>query len=287
MTLINAPFQNGGVYCNGIYDIDNPATGCRVMTPSPLNGFNPTSFEISMDFMLTASSNQFSYPTPIFIGGYGYRWVGYCQYYEGGIHKFSLMTNNGNYTNTQAIIQRNQWNNAKITYNGTTVRAFLNGQLICSKNVVLVMGGSYDISCTNYGNASVFKGYLKNLNVCEAYGASGNETFFDATEAETNTLGIAGTKGTEEISKQEILPVNKLVAYPNPVTGILTVESSSSEEETYTINLINVSGQVILNQRIDAIGGKFEIDMSDVIPGPYVLEIITNKSVDFMRVVKE
>ena len=160
MTLINAPFQNGGVYCNGIYDIGNPA-GCKVMTPQNLTGFSPNSFEISMDFMLTATSNQSSNPTPIFIGGDSYRWVGFCQYYEGGSHKFSLLTNNSEYTNTQTILTINQWNNAKITYNGTTVQAFLNNHLIYSKNIALVMGGDYNIGATNYSNGTIFKGYLK------------------------------------------------------------------------------------------------------------------------------
>ena len=90
----------------------------------------------------------------------------------------------------------------------------------------------------------------------------------------------------KKISRQENLNVNKLVAYPNPVSGILTIESSIKEKATYTIDLINVSGQVILNQRIEAINGKFDIDMSDVTPGPYLLKIITNKSVEIIRVIK-
>ena len=89
----------------------------------------------------------------------------------------------------------------------------------------------------------------------------------------------------KKISEQENLNVNKLVPYPNPVSGILTIESSI-KESSYTIDLINVSGQVILNQRIEAINGKFDIDMSDVTPGPYLLKIITNKSVEIIRVIK-
>jgi hypothetical protein len=94
------------------------------------------------------------------------------------------------------------------------------------------------------------------------------------------------TKSTEEMSKQEIPPVKELIAYPNPTSGILTIESSSTKQETYTIDLINPSGQVILNRRIDIIDGKFDIDMSDVSPGPYLLKIITNKTVEIIRVIK-
>jgi hypothetical protein len=110
-----------------------------------------------------------------------------------------------------------------------------------------------------------------------------------------------GAKGAEDNSKQEILPItnlvanqnpdseiltNELVAYPNPTSGILTVESSFSEEETYTIDIINLSGQVIWNQKISVIGGKFDIDMSDFNNGFYLIKIITGKTAQFIRVVK-
>ena len=97
----------------------------------------------------------------------------------------------------------------------------------------------------------------------------------------------AGAKGTQEISEQEILQVTKLVAYPNPTSGIITIKSSFTEEETYTIDLINASGQVILNQIINVIGGKFEIDISDVRDGVYLLRIMTRRTVQFISVIKQ
>ena len=96
----------------------------------------------------------------------------------------------------------------------------------------------------------------------------------------------SGGKGAEEISEKEILQDTKLVAYPNPTSGILTVESSFAEEETYTIELINTSGQVILNQKINIIGGKFDIDISDVSSGLYLLQIRTGRTVQYIRVIK-
>jgi uncharacterized protein YjdB len=104
----------------------------------------------------------------------------------------------------------------------------------------------------------------------------------------TYTSGATvAAKGTEEISEQEILNVTKLVAYPNPTSGILTIESSLTKEETYTIYLINASGQVILNQRINVVGGKFDIDMSNIISGSYLLKIMINRTGQFIRVIKQ
>ena len=102
----------------------------------------------------------------------------------------------------------------------------------------------------------------------------------------TYTASLTGGKGAEEISEKEILQDTKLVAYPNPTSGILTVESSFAEEETYTIELINTSGQVILNQKINIIGGKFDIDISDVSSGLYLLQIRTGRTVQSIRVIK-
>ena len=88
-------------------------------------------------------------------------------------------------------------------------------------------------------------------------------------------------------SEQETLYDTKLIAYPNPTSGILTVESSFTEDETYTIDLINAFGQVILNQKINVIGGKFDIDMSNVNYGLYLLRIKTNRTVQFISVIKQ
>ena len=94
-------------------------------------------------------------------------------------------------------------------------------------------------------------------------------------------------KGIQEISNLGIMPKSELIAYPNPTSGILTIKSSFTEEETYTIYLINTTGQVILNQRINVIGGKFDIDLSDVSPGSCLLKIMTNRTGQFIRVIKQ
>ena len=104
--------------------------------------------------------------------------------------------------------------------------------------------------------------------------------------SETCTSNYGGKLSNDEISEKEILRDTKLVAYPNPTSGILTVESSFTKEETYTIELINASGQVILNQKINILGGKFDIDMSDVSSGLYLLQIRTGRTVQSIRLIK-
>ncbi len=165
MTLRNAPFQNGGVYCNGIYDLDFPTTGCKVMTPSRINGFNINSFTISMDFMITQLFSSTTYSHPVFIGGTSSRWIGFCHYYEAGLEKVSFLTNNSDYTKTQTSISLNQWHNAKIVYKDNVVYVYMDDILIATKSAILNSSGDYNVGATNYSNATVFKGYLKNLKV--------------------------------------------------------------------------------------------------------------------------
>ncbi|MFH1845519.1 MAG: hypothetical protein ABIF77_20225, partial [bacterium] len=51
MTLTNAPFQDGGVYCNGIYPGGDP-TATIVMTPE-IVGLNPESCAVSAEFKIS------------------------------------------------------------------------------------------------------------------------------------------------------------------------------------------------------------------------------------------
>jgi len=93
--------------------------------------------------------------------------------------------------------------------------------------------------------------------------------------------------GTIDISEPKILPPSDLVAYPNPTSGILNIEFTITEDEIYTIELINSSGKVIMEQRINVLGGKFEIDMSGLNSGFYVLKAMTNKKVQLTKVIKQ
>ena len=117
--------------------------------------------------------------------------------------------------------------------------------------------------------------YVKVKAYSTTTGCYGIGVYLNNDEKSTNPIPVIGNS-----------QVKKLIAYPNPVSDILTIESSSKEEGSCKIDLINASGHAILNQRIDVINGRFDIDMSDVSPGPYLLKIMTNKTVEIIRVIK-
>lgn len=90
-----------------------------------------------------------------------------------------------------------------------------------------------------------------------------------------------------DLIADETNPSSLIIVYPNPTSGIFTIESlSKSDDVTCTINLINTSGQIIHNQKISSSVGKFNIDISGARPGSYFLQIITGKTVEFIKIIK-
>ena len=154
MTLTNTSFQNGGIYCNGIYN------ECVAITP-PINNFDLNSFSISADFLVTEYFTQ-----PVFVCGRICRWLGFYLKADGTV---DLLYNNNNHLPSTINYSLNQWHNAQITYDGTTVKMFLDNILACSANIQLDLAvcGDYDteIGVTNYSSAAVLKGYIKNLKI--------------------------------------------------------------------------------------------------------------------------
>lgn len=70
ITLTNAPFEEGGVYCNGIYT--HRPGGCLVETPY-LSALDFESLSISAQFKIPAVYDEFH---PILVGGSAWRWLG-------------------------------------------------------------------------------------------------------------------------------------------------------------------------------------------------------------------
>ncbi len=165
MTLQNTPFQNGGIYCNGIYSYSQNSNYCLAQSP-PINAFKPESFSISMDFFVMEKSTQ-----PVWIIGTSCRWIGFYLYDDGTV---ALLYNNWDFLTTPKTYSLNEWHSAKISFDGTVANIFLDNSLAGS----LKFGNGYvplnygtcgpsdtEIGVTNFSNGAVFKGYVRNLKV--------------------------------------------------------------------------------------------------------------------------
>jgi hypothetical protein len=153
ITLQNAPFQDGGVFCNGS---NQPATGCQILTPQ-MNSFDFDSFSISARFKVSGFARM-----PVFVGGRGWRWIGFYLNQNGTT---SLLTNNSNYEACTVSYEVNTWHTALVTYDGSAGRLYLDGRLGCTVNYALNNGNDKNVSTTNFSNAQVFNGIISELKV--------------------------------------------------------------------------------------------------------------------------
>jgi len=83
------------------------------------------------------------------------------------------------------------------------------------------------------------------------------------------------------ISVQTIIEepsISKIIIYPNPTNGIISV----SEENQYEIEIINIEGKVI-----KPLYKNDEIDLSSQPDGIYFLKIITDKEIIVKKIIKQ
>ena len=79
----------------------------------------------------------------------------------------------------------------------------------------------------------------------------------------------------------EWLKSNTLNVYPNPSTGVLTIENCKNA----VLEIYNINGQAI--RRIEKLLPSDIIDISDLPNGNYVFNIYDNKQMYNIKVVKQ
>lgn len=77
-----------------------------------------------------------------------------------------------------------------------------------------------------------------------------------------------------------------LIVYPNPTDNKLTVEFDTNNETTYSINLIDIKGKVVLSKTINTIVGvnKIELDIKSIVAGSYSVTITNSQNSDLSTV---
>jgi len=75
-------------------------------------------------------------------------------------------------------------------------------------------------------------------------------------------------------TKEELLAVNELVAYPNPTSGLINLEMQEVTEKELPVQVYNLSGQEVAQFSIPVASGylKEQIDLSHLTKGSYVLK---------------
>ncbi len=157
--LTNVPFQDGGIYSNGVYIGSGSPDRSHATTPE-LDGFNLGNFTISAQFLVDDYYDNLFHPA--FVGGNSWRWIGIRLQTDSTV---ALMYNNGGTVPTDTKYVPGTWHEGTVTYDGTTARLFLDGIEIASKEVVLQHGEDRNVSVANFGNGVSFLGTLRALKI--------------------------------------------------------------------------------------------------------------------------
>ena len=154
MTLQNVPFQDGGIYLNGIpYDTEN---GYTAITP-PIEEVDFYSLSIEVSFKVSERKRMV-----VIMGGQLYRWLGFYLDSDSGVE---LKYNNSNHAECSVTYQLNTWHKVVITYDGSMGRLYLDGQLGCSVAFDMEHGNNNKITLADYSNAATFNGTIRNLKI--------------------------------------------------------------------------------------------------------------------------
>lgn len=155
--IINAPFEEGGIYLNGNYVGSDPDSSL-VSTPD-LTTLDFNSFSVSVDFKIG------EFPTgqrPILIGGWGWRWIGVSVNYDGDL----IMNYNSTYRpSSPPLISVDTWYTIAMIYDGTTGYLYLDGVEVDKVDYTLQHGGDRGFLTHHGGNGLAFKGHIRNLEV--------------------------------------------------------------------------------------------------------------------------
>jgi hypothetical protein len=173
MFLLNAPFQNGGVYCNGIY---GTAEACDVSTPH-ISGFNFDSFGASIEFRMDQYPAAEVGKRPIIVCGTDYRYLGAEILTDG---KLVILYNNAN---TSQTVSLGVWHHVLVTYGlpASTGRVYLDGELVDSVLFDLEHGEDANVSVVNFSTGRTFLGTVRHVVVYDSA--------FDATPVVGTTWG--------------------------------------------------------------------------------------------------
>lgn len=153
MTLVNTPFTNGGIYCDGQYIVTS------ANTPA-LTNLDFSGFIIAAEFMVTNAA----WTSPVFVGGNLWRWGGFFVRSDGMV---GLLYNGAISGAPTLPYATNQWHQAVLRYAETnqTFEIYLDGRLAEQRQVAIEPHDDRTLSVSHYGNGTTFNGYLRNLQI--------------------------------------------------------------------------------------------------------------------------
>ena len=77
---------------------------------------------------------------------------------------------------------------------------------------------------------------------------------------------------------------SQMTVYPNPVTDVLNINITTSQDETTTGKLFDSNGRLIYSHTL--VSGTNTVNMGRFPGGIYLLQLISNKQVQHIKIIK-
>lgn len=96
------------------------------------------------------------------------------------------------------------------------------------------------------------------------------------------------TDNTLSIGDETVENTQKLTAYPIPVTSDLTVIYDSSQQGIVQLDIIAISGQVVISKQLDKTVGtnRYKVDLQQLPAGMYILRLTDNTNQVIKQIIK-
>ncbi len=249
MTLVNTPFQDGGIYCNGNYTGSEPDSS-DAGTPF-LAGLSMKKFAISARFKVTEDYEKYR---PILIGGPSWRWMAISLDVNLAIglafNDIYAYSNDGN-----PVISKDTWHTVTVIYDSVKAEGllYLDGVLADSVSTPLDHANDKALTITHGGDGVTFKGFLADLKIYNGSDAS-------------------------LVEDEKALPTAFVLQqnFPNPFNPTTTINFSIRESGEYDLAVYNTSGQrikTLLRENLTSQSYSITFGAADLPSGVYIYRL--------------
>jgi hypothetical protein len=130
-------------------------------------------------------------------------------------------------------------------------------------------------------SANTAEGYYKvDMHSWQATRIDIKGTVFNASDLANGNLAFTNDKSTSPVINRALLRNEKIALYPNPIaTNLVYVSFNSKESGRYTIQLLDLTGKVIM-EKIAVVGNGGQVIPLNVnnslAKGPYMVKVLSN-----------
>ena len=102
-----------------------------------------------------------------------------------------------------------------------------------------------------------------------------------------NTVEVKTDKDCQGKYAQSFVLDSKAIIYPNPVTNIVNVLASYTENSTISVEIFDTLGKRMINKTIPSQTGAMQVDVSALQAGVYMIKVVSGTYNTYSKIVKQ